>query len=98
MKRKIKTSIATSIISATIFSATLVYSSSHLSSPIPFYESFYAFAQTQGNAALSLSNLIKEGQPHQGSTSAPVTVIDFADLQCSLCGRFVKATEPQINS
>jgi protein-disulfide isomerase len=53
---------------------------------------------TQGNAALSLSNLIKEGQPHQGSTSAPVTVIDFSDLQCSLCDRFVKTTEPQINS
>ncbi|MGC2571414.1 MAG: thioredoxin domain-containing protein [Candidatus Nitrosopolaris sp.] len=95
MKRKIKTSIATSIITATIFSAALAYSSS----PIPFYKSFYAFAQTtQANAALSLSNLIKEGQPHQGSTSAPVTVIDFSDLQCSLCDRFVKATEPQTNS
>src|SRR5437870_5361252 len=99
MQRKIKTSIATSIITATIFSAALAYSSSPLSSPIPFYKSFYAFAQTtQGNAALSLSNLIKEGQPHQGSTSAPVTAIDFSDLQCSLCDRFVKATEPQINS
>jgi protein-disulfide isomerase len=41
---------------------------------------------------------MKEGQPYQGSTSAPVTVIDFSDLQCSLCGRFVKTTEPQINS
>jgi protein-disulfide isomerase len=45
-----------------------------------------------------LSNLIKEGQPHQGSTAALVTLIDFSDLQCPLCGRFVKATEPQINS
>jgi protein-disulfide isomerase len=59
---------------------------------------FAAFAQTQGNTALSLSNLIKEGQPHQGSATAPVTVIDFSDVQCSLCDRFVKATEPQINS
>ena len=49
-------------------------------------------------SSLSLSNLIKEGQPHQGSTSAAVTVIDFSDLQCGPCGRFVKATEPQINS
>ncbi|MGA9150386.1 MAG: thioredoxin domain-containing protein [Candidatus Nitrosopolaris sp.] len=98
-KRKIKTSIATSIITATIFSAALAYSSSPLSSSIPLYKQFYAFAQTtQGNAALSLSNLIKQAQPHQGSTSAPVTVIDFSDLQCSLCNRFVKATEPQINS
>src|SRR5215831_189390 len=95
MQRKIRTSIATYIITATIFSAALAYSSS----PIPFYKSFYAFAQTtQANAALSLSNLIKEGQPHQGSTSAPVTLIDFSDLQCHLCNRFVKATEPQINS
>ena len=83
MKRKIKTSIATSIITATIFSAALAYSSS----PIPFYKSFYAFAQTTQGNALSLSNLIKEGQPHQGSTLAPVTVIDFSDLQCSLCER-----------
>src|SRR5215831_14080697 len=66
MQRKIRTSIATYIITATIFSAALAYSSS----PIPFYKSFYAFAQTtQANAALSLSNLIKEGQPHQGGYS-----------------------------
>jgi len=64
----------------------------------PYPEPFYAFAQTQENAALSLSNLIKQGAPYQGSTSAPVTLIDFSDLQCHLCDRFVKATEPQINS
>jgi len=51
---------------------------------------FYAFAQTQQNAALSLSNLIKQGAAYQGSTSAPVTLIDFSDLQCHLCDRFVK--------
>ncbi len=98
MKRKIRTSIAASIITATIFSAALAYSSSLLSLSMPFYKPYYAFAQIQGNAALSLANLIKQGQPHQGSTSAPVTVIDFSDLQCPLCDRFVKATEPQINS
>ena len=64
----------------------------------PYPEPFYALAQTQENAALSLSNLIKQGAPYQGSTSAPVTLIDFSDLQCHLCDRFVKATEPQINS
>ncbi len=46
-----------------------------------------------------MSTLIKEGQPHQGTSTAPVTLIDFSsDLQCILCDRFVKATEPQINS
>ena len=89
MIKHIKYIIATSIL-AVIFSAALAYSS---------YLPYYAFAKTQvGNPALSLSNLIKQGQPHQGSTTAPVTVIDFSDLQCSLCNRFVKATEPQINS
>jgi protein-disulfide isomerase len=100
MKRKIRVSIATVIITMTMFSAALAFSYS-LSSPSQSYYKpfFYAFAQTQGgNPTLSLSNLIKQGQPHQGSTSAPVTLIDFSDLQCPLCGRFVKSTEPQINS
>jgi len=88
---KIRKSIAAYIIAATILSLALVYSQSYS------YKQFYAYAQTQ-NSALSLSNLIKEGQPHQGSTTAPVTLIDFSDLQCPLCGRYVKATEPQINS
>jgi protein-disulfide isomerase len=79
-------------ITAIMFSVTLVYSSSNL------YEQFYTIAQTQGNTALSLSNLISESQPHQGSATAPITVIDFSDLQCILCDRFVKSTEPQINS
>jgi protein-disulfide isomerase len=90
--------IATAVmISATILSVALAYSFS-LSTTQSYYKQFYAFAQTQRNPALSLSNLTKEGQPHQGSTTASVTVIDFSDLQCSLCDRFVKATEPQINS
>ncbi|HEY6537213.1 MAG TPA: thioredoxin domain-containing protein, partial [Candidatus Nitrosocosmicus sp.] len=60
-----------------------------------------AFAQTQGredNTSLSLSNLINQGSPYQGSKLAPVILIDFSDLQCKLCQRFVKYTEPQINS
>jgi protein-disulfide isomerase len=85
------------MISATILSVALAYSFSLLTTQ-SYYKQFYAFAQTQRNPALSLSNLIKEGQPHQGSTTASVTVIDFSDLQCSLCDRFVKAAEPQINS
>ena len=64
----------------------------------PHHNPVYAFAQIQKNVALSLSNLIKHGASYQGSTSAPVTLIDFSDLQCHLCDRFVTATEPQINS
>jgi protein-disulfide isomerase len=91
MKRSIRVPIADSIIFATIFLAAIT----------SYKPSFFAFAQAQtqtANPALSLSNLIKQGQPQQGSTSAPVTLIDFSDLQCPLCDRFVKSTEPQINS
>jgi len=63
--------------------------------------SIEAFAQTQGQRdkiILSLSNSIRQDSPYQGSKSAPVILIDFSDLQCKLCQRFVKSTEPQINS
>jgi protein-disulfide isomerase len=93
MKGEIRISIATAIISAIIYSAALASSSFILS-----LSQSHAFAQTQGNAGLSLTNLIKQGQPHQGSILDPITIIDFSDLQCRLCQRFVKSTEPQINS
>jgi protein-disulfide isomerase len=95
MKGEIRISIATAIISAFIYSAVLAFSCSF---SILSLSQSYAFAQTQGNAGLSLTNLIKQGQPHQGSISAPIAIIDFSDLQCRLCQRFVKSTEPQINS
>jgi len=78
-----------------IFFAALATSLSLLPSSSFF---IYAFAQTEQNVPLSLSNLIKQRAAYQGSTSAPVTLIDFSDLQCHLCNRFVKATEPIINS
>jgi hypothetical protein len=82
-----------------IFFAVLATSLSLLLSSLqPHHNPLYAFAQIQKNVALSLSNLIKHGASYQGSTSAPVTLIDFSDLQCHLCDRFVTATEPQINS
>jgi protein-disulfide isomerase len=81
-----------------IFLAALETSLSLLLSSLQPYKPFYAFAQTQENAALSLSNLINHGASYEGSTSAPVTLIDFSDLQCHLCDRYVKATEPIINS
>jgi protein-disulfide isomerase len=58
-----------------------------------------AFAQIQARQSdLVLSNLIKQGQPYQGSKSSPVSLIMFGDFQCHDCDRFVKHTEPQINS
>jgi protein-disulfide isomerase len=82
-----------------IFLAALATSLSLLLSSLqPHHEPFYAYAESEKNVTLSLSNLIKHGAPYQGSTSAPVTLIDFSDLQCHLCDRFVTATEPQINS
>jgi len=85
------------VTSAIILMALASAFSPLFSSLQPYPKLFYAFAQTRENAALSLSDLIKQGAPHQGNTSAPVTLIDFSDLQCYLCDRFVKATEPQIN-
>ena len=57
------------------------------------------FAQIQARQSdVALSNLIKQGQPYQGSKSSPVSLIMFGDFQCHDCDRFVKYTEPQINS
>lgn len=69
--------------------------------------SLYVFAQTKETAnnsssssdnQLALSNLIKQGSPYYGKESAPITIIDFSDLQCPMCKRHVDNTEPQINS
>ena len=57
------------------------------------------FAQIQARQSdVALSNLIKQGQPYQGSKSSPVSLIMFGDFQCHDCDRFIKYTEPQINS
>lgn len=50
----------------------------------------------KNNNELSLSSLIKQGSPHLGDLSAPITIIDFSDFQCYLCARYVKETEPII--
>src|SRR4051812_39210255 len=87
------------IMSATIFLAILAYSSLLPLSSSYYGNPFYTFTQTTRSTDLSLSNLIKQNAPYQRRiSSAAVTIINFSDLQCHLCNRFVKATEPQINS
>lgn len=96
-------------VSSAIFLATALASLIVLS-VLPQHDgTFYVYGQTQGiageqqhqitNAAspsnvLSLSSLTNQGSLYQGTRSAPVTVIDFSDLQCHLCTRYVKNTEP----
>lgn len=53
--------------------------------------------QAGKNNNLSLSNLIQQGSPYLGNSSAAaIAIIDFSDFQCYLCARYVKATEPLI--
>jgi protein-disulfide isomerase len=49
------------------------------------------------SSLFSLSNLIEQGSPYLGDSSAPITIVDFSDFQCHLCSRYVKNTEPIIN-
>jgi protein-disulfide isomerase len=98
-------------ISAVIFLATALALLISLSVLQQYDGIFYVYGQTQGIARgqqqitnatsssnlLSLLSLISQGSSYQGSKSAPVTVIDFSDLQCHLCARYVKNTEPMIN-
>lgn len=50
------------------------------------------------NNKFSLSNILDQGSPYYGNTSAPIMIIDFSDFQCQLCKRHVDNTEQQINS
>src|SRR6476660_631049 len=94
------------IMSMAIVLSILSFSSSSVSSSTfnPYNRTF-AYAQenplpndnSNNKNNISLSNLIKQGSPHLGNSSAPITIIDFSDFQCHLCARYVKSTEPQIN-
>lgn len=62
------------------------------------------FAQIKTELDAALSNVIQENTvsvdpghlPFLGKDSAPVTMIEFSDLQCPFCLRFFKDTLPQI--
>lgn len=48
------------------------------------------------DSKLSFSNLTNGGSPVRGDSSAPITIVEFADFQCPNCGRFARDTAPQI--
>jgi protein-disulfide isomerase len=59
--------------------------------------SYYGIAEAIPQQQLSLRNLILQGSPLLGKSSAPVTIVEFRDFQCDKCPRFAKYTEPQVN-
>jgi protein-disulfide isomerase len=51
---------------------------------------------TNVDSRLSFASLTSSGSPVRGDSSAPVTIVEFADFQCPNCGRFARSTAPQI--
>jgi protein-disulfide isomerase len=52
--------------------------------------------ESNGDSRLSFSSLTNGGSPVRGDSSAPITIVEFADFQCPNCGRFTRNTAPQI--
>lgn len=52
--------------------------------------------ENQVDTRLSYASLTNGGSPARGESSAPITLIEFADFQCPNCGRFARSTAPQI--
>ena len=50
----------------------------------------------QGEAPTAASMLLENGSPILGSTSAPVTLVEFGDYQCHFCNVFFHETEGRI--
>jgi protein-disulfide isomerase len=83
---------------AFVFGTLLLFSSPDLYSSFEYKMLVTAqIDESIDSSSFSLSNLIEQGSPYLGNLSAPITIVDFSDLQCHLCARHVKNTEPQIN-
>lgn len=52
--------------------------------------------QQQGETPTTASMLLENGSPILGSTSAPVTLVEFGDYQCHFCNVFFHETEGRI--
>ena len=53
--------------------------------------------QTRPNPALT-SPLLLKGEPALGDASAPLTIVEFSDFECSYCRRFHERVFPQLTS
>ena len=53
--------------------------------------------QTQPSPALT-SPLLLKGEPALGDASAPLTIVEFSDFECSYCRRFHERVFPQLKS
>jgi protein-disulfide isomerase len=60
----------------------------------------HMLSPSQGSSASSKSNmatvLLAGTYPVLGSSSAPVTIVEFGDFQCTTCGAWFHSQEPQL--
>ena len=56
-------------------------------------------SQSQARAIPALTSpLFLEGEPALGEASAPLTIVEFSDFECSYCRRFHEQVFPQLKS
>ena len=54
-------------------------------------------SQPKTRAIPALTNpLFLQGEPALGDSSAPLTIVEFSDFECSYCRRFHKQVMPQL--
>lgn len=94
-----KTNLMSIMVIITIFvcCSTLLLFSGNQDDGVVLVKAQNKSVAVEESSSFSLSNQIEQGSPYLGNPSAPITIIDFSDLQCHLCARYVKNTEPMIN-
>ncbi len=51
---------------------------------------YFGTNEQKNSDNFTLSELIEKGSPHIGEASAPITIIEFGDYQCTFCYKFHK--------